>query len=72
MGQAIPVKWLKLGNFQLTNTTVGQFSLPERLLWLLIGLETLVVTGLNVDDRTVYALSHLPGDYRCRAPTLVA
>ena len=24
-GQAIPVKWLKLGNFQLTNTTVGQF-----------------------------------------------
>ena len=48
-GQATPVKWLKLGNFQLTNTTVGQFSLPERLPWLLIGLETLVVVGVNAE-----------------------
>ena len=51
---------------------VGQLRFPERHRRALIGLETLVVAGLNAVGLFAHELSLLPGEYRCNAPTLVA
>jgi hypothetical protein len=41
-------------------------------LQLLIGLETLVVAGVNADGLILASEAVMPGEYRCNAPTLVA